>query len=67
MKGALMFTSGPEQAIAMGSFEGEPLYHASLSNEEYRALLTKSGFSIIRQRNADPHCNGHTVWLARRT
>ncbi len=30
-RAALMFTSGPEYGVAMGSFEGEPLYHASLN------------------------------------
>jgi SAM-dependent methyltransferase len=33
---ALMFTSGPAHGEAIGSFGGEPLYHASLDPAEYR-------------------------------
>src|SRR5512144_354065 len=36
---ALMFTSGPAHGEAIGSFGGEPLYHASLDAAEYRSLL----------------------------
>lgn len=41
---ALMFTSGTDNGIAMGQFEGEPLFHASLAPDEYRALLSAHGF-----------------------
>ena len=34
----LMFTSGPSEGESMGSYHGEPLYHASLSPREYRLL-----------------------------
>jgi SAM-dependent methyltransferase len=63
---ALMFTSGPAHGEATGSHAGEPLYHASLSAEEYRALLAKAGFAVVHHRAEDPDCAGHTVWLARR-
>jgi len=63
---ALMFTSGPAQGEAIGEFEGEPLYHASLDPEEYRALLDALGFRVVRHVADDPACNGHTVWLAQR-
>ena len=33
---ALMFTSGPSHGEAIGAFQGEPLYHASLDKAEYR-------------------------------
>lgn len=62
---ALMFTSGPAHGEAIGSFEGEPLYHGSLAASEYRALLAKHGFDVIDHRVEDPACGGHTVWLAR--
>lgn len=64
---ALMFTSGPADGIAMGTFEDEPLYHASLDAGEYRALLGKNGFDVVAQAVEDPSCGGHTVWLARRS
>src|ERR1700691_6197232 len=33
----LMFTSGPSHGEIVGSYRGEPLYHASLAAEEYEA------------------------------
>lgn len=62
---ALMFTSGPSHGEAVGAFEGEPLYHASLDPEEYRALLDANDFVVVAHAVEDPDCGGHTVWLAR--
>jgi SAM-dependent methyltransferase len=62
---ALMFTSGPSEGVAMGSYRGEPLYHASLSEAEYRLLLHQHGFEVVAHVAGDPACRGHTVWLAR--
>jgi SAM-dependent methyltransferase len=62
----LMFTSGPRHGEAIGSYQGEALYHASLDPAEYRALLAANGFSEIAYTAEDPACGGHTVWLARR-
>ena len=63
---ALMFTSGTGNGIAMGQFEGEPLFHASLAPDEYRALLSAHGFEVIDVIMEDPQCTGHTVWLAQK-
>lgn len=63
---ALMFTSGPAHGEAIGSFEGEALYHGSLDPEEYRALLAENGFSVEAHVAEDESCGGHTIWLARR-
>ncbi len=63
-RAALMFTSGPEHGVAMGTFEGEPLYHASLSSAEYRALLAGNGFDVVAHVVEDPSCGRHTIWLA---
>jgi hypothetical protein len=60
----LMFTSGPEEGEAIGAYEGEPLYHASLSRSEYEDLLSANGFAIQAHVAEDPDCGGHTVWLA---
>jgi SAM-dependent methyltransferase len=62
----LLFTSGPSHGEAIGSLRGEPLYHASLDPQEYRSLLGANGFAVVDQKNEDPGCGGHTVWLARR-
>jgi SAM-dependent methyltransferase len=62
----LMFTSGPEAGEAIGEWEGEPLYHASLAPAEYRALLAAHGFAELAHVANDATCGGATVWLARR-
>jgi SAM-dependent methyltransferase len=62
---ALMFTSGPSHSEAIGTFQGEPLYHASLDEAEYRLLLNNSGFEIVSYVVEDPNCGRHTIWLAR--
>jgi SAM-dependent methyltransferase len=61
----LMFTSGPEHGEAIGEWQGEPLYHASLSQEEYRALLEENGFEVLSFRTGEPIEHGPSVWLAR--
>jgi hypothetical protein len=61
---ALMFTSGTAHGVAMGSYQGEPLYHASLAAEEYRALLEANGFRVEAHVREDPNCGRHTIWLA---
>lgn len=62
---ALLFTTGPAYGEAIGSFEGEALYHGSLDAREYRTLLAENGFSVIDHVVEDPHCGGHTIWLAK--
>jgi len=62
---ALMFTSGSAHGESIGSYHGEPLYHASLSPVEYRTLLESNGFGLEAHVVEDPTCGGHTVWLAR--
>lgn len=61
---ALLFTSGTSHGEAMGTFEGEPLYHASLAPEDYRRLLADNGFHVVRHIAEDAACDWHTVWLA---
>lgn len=61
----LMFTSGTEYGEAIGRFQGDPLYHASLDQLEYRELLASHGFEVIDHVTEDPDCGGQTVWLAR--
>jgi SAM-dependent methyltransferase len=61
---ALMFTSGTAHGVAIGSYHGEPLYHASLAPEEYRTLLEGNGFRVEAHMAEDPSCGRHTIWLA---
>lgn len=62
----LLFTSGTSEGEAIGTYHGEPLYHASLEPAEYEALLAANGFVVRAHREEDPECGGHTVWLAQR-
>jgi SAM-dependent methyltransferase len=60
----LLFTTGTGHGEGIGSFQGESLYHASLSPEEYRTLLKSYGFKLLAHVVEDPSCGRHTVWLA---
>ncbi|MHC0052788.1 class I SAM-dependent methyltransferase [Actibacterium sp. D379-3] len=66
-RAVLMFTSGQAEGEAIGEVEGESVYHASLSPDEYRDLLAQNGFAVIDFVPEDPDCRGHSVWLARFT
>lgn len=60
----LMFTSGGAEGEAIGEYEKEPLYHASLDPGEYERLLATNGFTVRAHVTNDPECGEHTVWLA---
>jgi trans-aconitate methyltransferase len=62
----LMFNSGPAYGEQIGSYRGDPLYHASLDAAEYEELLTRSAFELIDHMVEDPQAGGRTVWLARK-
>ena len=65
MAGApLLFTSGPADGEAIGEYAGAPLYHASLSEAEYRRRLDENGFDVAGHEVGDLALGGHTVWLA---
>jgi SAM-dependent methyltransferase len=61
----LIFSSGSMHGEAFGEWQGEPLYHASLAQEEYRALLEGHGFLVLSFRAGEPVAEGPSVWLAR--
>jgi SAM-dependent methyltransferase len=61
----LMFNSGPAFGEGIGSYRGDPLYHASLDPAEYRQLLAQHGFELIDHVVEDPLAGGRTVWLVR--
>lgn len=62
----LMFTSGPSAGVAIGEFEGEPLYHASLDADEYWSLLDQNGFQTIEHVIEGPDASPRSIWIARR-
>jgi SAM-dependent methyltransferase len=60
----LMFNAGPSHGEAIGSYRGDPLYHASLDPAEYARLLDGIGFKIVAHVVEDRRAGGRTVWLA---
>ena len=62
----LMFNTGPAFGEQIGSYRGDPLYHASLDAAEYEALLAHSGFELICHVVEHPRAGGRTAWLARK-
>jgi cyclopropane fatty-acyl-phospholipid synthase-like methyltransferase len=63
--GVLMFNAGFSQGEAVGSYRGDPVYHASLDRSEYEALLAAAGFELIEHSIDDPAKGGRIFWLAR--
>ncbi|HEX9881099.1 MAG TPA: class I SAM-dependent methyltransferase [Hyphomicrobium sp.] len=63
--GALLLTVGPEDGEVTGTVEGEAVYHASLSPEEYARLLRDAGLAIVDFVAEDPACDCHSVLLAK--
>ena len=62
--GLFLFTSGPENGISWGKINGQDLFHASLSESQYKNLLQNNNFKVIKHVVQDPMCGGTTVWLA---
>ena len=62
----LMFNAGLAQGEGIGSYRGDPLYHASLDTEEYASLLNEASFDLIEHSINDPAKGGRIVWIARR-
>ncbi len=63
----LMFTSGLNRGVAMGEFQGERLYHASLDPDEYHGLLRGHGFKTVAHKAGQYEAGAAAVWLAQRT
>ncbi len=57
----LMFTSGTTLGQAIGTFEGQPLYHGSLDTAEYRELLSSTGFEVVNYVENDPACGAANI------
>src|SRR5262249_31201532 len=45
--GILMFNAGLRHGESIGSYQGDPLYHASLDAGEYASLLNEAGFELV--------------------
>ena len=62
----LMFNAGPAHGEGIGSYRGDPLYHASLAPAEYEALINQSSFEVVEHAVNDARAGGRTAWLCRR-
>lgn len=62
----LVFTSADEEGVAIGEWEGEPLYHASLAPDENCALLAAKGFEVLSVTGRGARKHGISVWTARK-
>jgi SAM-dependent methyltransferase len=61
----LMFNAGPSHGEAIGSYRGDPLYHASLDAAEYETLLAENDFELVQHAVNDPQKGGRILWIAR--
>jgi SAM-dependent methyltransferase len=61
----LIFNAGFGHGEAVGSYRGDPLFHASLDASEYEALLADFGFELIEHSINDPAEGGRIFRLAR--
>ena len=62
--GCLMITVGHEAGEVTGQVAGEPVYHASLAEDDYRRLLDEAGMDIVEFVRNDESCGGATILLA---
>ena len=65
--GALMMTVGPEPGETTGCVAEETVYHASLSEAEYRRLFNGAGMSVTAFARNDQSCGGATVLTAKKS
>lgn len=65
--GNLMLTVGPSRGETIGYVNGEEVYHASLSPEDYRTLLGSLGLKAIEFVFEDKDCGRQTVLLAKKS
>ena len=61
---ALLVTVGPSASEKIGSVGGDPVYHASLSIDEYEERLREVGLEVEDFVPEDPGCAGRSVLFA---
>lgn len=62
----MMVSTGPKDGEAIGTWQGEPLYHASLPPEGYRELFEGAGYRTEPFDPGDFEGVNGLVWIARR-
>ena len=64
--GILLLTVGPEAGEVTGHVNGELVYHASLSLDEYTSILDEAGLDVIAFVAEDEECDGQSVLIAQK-
>ena len=64
--GVVMLTVGPGDGEVTVHVGDDTVYHASLSIEEYTAILAAHGVTVIEFMVDDPECGHHTILLAQK-
>lgn len=62
--GGLLVTIGPSESELVGTVEGDPVYHASLSIDDYEVRFRQAGLEVAEFVAEDRDCAGHSVLLA---
>lgn len=62
--GRLMLTVGPNESEEVGRIGDDHVYHASLSFNEYKAILTANGLQVVDFVVEDRRCNMQTILVA---
>lgn len=60
----ILLTVGDQAGEVLGKVDGQDVYHSSLSEEEYRSILSDHGFKAIDFVACDKECGEHTMLLA---
>jgi len=66
-EGALLLTVGPHDGEVAGCVGDDPIYHASLSPNEYRDILSGLKVKIQDFAPEDPDCYGMTILLGQKS
>jgi len=66
-EGALILTVGPHEGEVAGCIGDDPIYHASLSPNEYSGILSDLSLNIREFMPEDPECYGMTILLAQKS
>lgn len=63
--GVVLLTVGPNDGEVAGLVGDDPIYHASLSQDEYGNILSDQGLEMVSFVEEDPECYGMTILLAK--
>ncbi|MGH1356911.1 MAG: class I SAM-dependent DNA methyltransferase [Thalassovita sp.] len=62
--GSMLLTVGPEEGEVTGTVNDELVYHGSLAQADYIAILSDAGFAMVTVTPEDPQAWGRTILFA---